>query len=331
MATEILLYSSIHSFTAENFIEKMEAAKGNDVVLRINTPGGDPQAGFGMIAKFAEHEGLKTVKVDGKANSMGAFFLAYADNVEALDVSQITIHRAAYPSYFEAREDFKGSDEFKSLEKVNASLRKGLESKIDVEKFESVMKVTLDEVFSMDSRIDVSLTPAQAKKIGLVSKINKLTSEMKAEIHTNAVAMAASLGVDVTELKEVKAEKPKVEITKTKKNKMTIDSLKAENPGLFAEIVKIGVSQEKNRVEAILVFSEIDVKACKELIESGDDLNPKFTAEMTVKGMKASTAASAEKDGAEAVEQKSEEEEISAEEKVISDFEKSVDNEFKAE
>ena len=58
MATEILLYSSIYSFSAESFIKEMEAASGNDVVLRINTPGGDPQAGFGMIAKFAEHKGM---------------------------------------------------------------------------------------------------------------------------------------------------------------------------------------------------------------------------------------------------------------------------------
>lgn len=332
MAKEILLYSGIYSFTAETFIEKMEEAKGEDVVLRINTPGGDPQAGFGMIAKFAEHEGNKLIKVDGKANSMGAFFLSYAEEVEVLDVSEIVVHRAAYPAYFEAREGFKSSEEYKSLEKVNKSLRSGLESKIDVEKFEAVAKVTLDEVFSMDSRIDVSLTPKQAKQIGLISKIKKLTSEMSAEIHSNGLAMAASYGVEITEAP--KAENPEVENSKSvnlKTNiKMTIEKLKAENPEVFAQAVKMGISQERTRVEAILVFNEVDAEACKSKIESGEDLDQKFTATMQLKAMKATVAEGAEEEGAEGVDQGAEEENAeTAEAKRLSDFEAKLDVELK--
>lgn len=332
MPTEILLYSSIFSFTAETFIEKMEAASGEDIVLRINTSGGDISAGFGMIAKFAEHEGGKKIKVDGKANSMGAFFLAFAEDVEALDISEIMIHRGAFHSFFEEREGFKDSEEFKSLARMNKFLRAGLEAKIDVAKFESITKVTLDEVFSMESRINVTLTASQAKQIGLINKVKKLTSEMKAEIHSNSVAMAASYGLDIPAIEAAVVEAVE-DLDKNKNkntNKMTIEKLKAENPEVFAQAVKLGVTQEKNRVEAILVFSEIDAKACKVAIESGEDLSQKFTAEMQLKAIKAATVAGAEEEGAADVDQdKDDPEKITAEAKKLAAFEKDLDENLK--
>ena len=341
MAKEILIYSFIHNFAAETFIEKMEAAKDEDVVVRINTSGGDPQAGFGMISKFAEHGGAKTVKVDGKANSMGAFFLAYAENVEALDVSEIIVHRAAFPSYFESREDFKSSEEFKALAKVNKSLRSGLEAKIDVAKFEKIAGVTMDEVFSMDSRIDVSLTPSQAKQIGLVNKVNKLTAEMKAEIQSNSIQMAAHFGVDVADMQiepeeVIEAKHVDNQADKTKKNNtMTIDKLKAEHPEVYAQAVKVGVSQEKDRVEAILAYSEIDLPACVAAVESGENMSQKFMAEMQVKGMKAAASQEIEDEGADDLDDGEDgdgaEDGKTEDEKALEEFNANVDSNFKSE
>lgn len=285
MAKEILLYSSIYSFVAESFIEKMEAAAGEDVVLRINTPGGDVQAGFGMIAKFAEHKGNKTIKVDGKANSMGAFFLAFADNVEALDVSEIVLHRAAFPSWVESRDGFKDSEEFKAVVKINKDLRAKLEAKIDTEVFEKLTKVSMDQMFSMDSRIDVSITPTQAKKIGLISKVKKLTSDMSAEIKSNSFAIAAEFGVDVKEL-QVITEKPQSGAIndKPKTNKtMTIEDLKANHPGVYNQILalgsKAGVADRNDTVNAWLVYADVNPKAVAEGIKSGEKLSQATTAE----------------------------------------------------
>ena len=287
MAKEILLYSSIYGFTAESFLEKMEAAKDEDIVLRINTPGGDVQAGYGMIAKFAEHQGNKLIKVDGKANSMGAFFLAFADNVEALDVSEIVLHRAAYPSYYEAREDFKGSADYDSLVSMNKDLRTKLEAKIDSELFEKLTKVSLDKMFSMDSRIDVKITPSQAKRIGLISKVKKLTSEMSTEIQANTVTIAAEFGVDVKELEVIKADiipaqnKPKIN------KKMTIEDLQASNPSVYNQIFALGseagIAERNDTVNAWLVNIEIDAKAVTEGIKSGKNLSQTASAEFGIK------------------------------------------------
>jgi ATP-dependent protease ClpP protease subunit len=288
MSKEILLYSSIYSFTAESFLEKMEAAKGEDIVLRLNTPGGDVQAGYGMIAKFAEHEGKKLIKVDGKANSMGAFFLAFADNVEALDVSEIVLHRAAYPSYFEARDSFKGSEEYKAVVKMNKDLRSKLEAKIDTELFEKLTKVSMDKMFSMDSRIDVSITPAQAKRVGLISKVNKLTSEMSTEIQANTVSIAAEFGVDVKELEVIKADILPVIEDKPKINKkMTIEDLKANHPSVYNQIFtkgsEAGVAERNDTIGAWLSYADVDVKAVTDGIKSGEKLSQTAQAEFGVK------------------------------------------------
>ena len=289
MPKEILLYSSFYSFTAEDFITKMEEAKDDDIVLRLNTPGGDVQAGYGMIAKFAEHKGNKIIKVDGKANSMGAFFLAFAKDVEVLDVSEIVLHRAAYPDYYESRETFKGSDEYNFVLKMNKDIRKKLEAKIDVEAFEKVTGVTMDELFSMDSRIDVSLTPEQAKKVGLISKINKLDMNMKAEIQANAVSIAASFGVDVKELQLIKNE-PIIEATNDKQiknNKMTIEDLKANHPDVYNKVFALcsesAIAERNDTVEAWLTFVDVDAKAVSEGIKSGKKLSQTATAEFSRK------------------------------------------------
>lgn len=283
MPKEILLYSGIYDFVAESFITKMEAAKDDDITLRINTGGGDVQSGFGMIAKFAEHKGVKNIKVDGKANSMGAFFLAYADNVEALDVSEIVLHRAAYPSWVESREGFKDSEEFKGLVSINSSLRKGLESKIDIVAFEKETKVTLDSMFSTDSRIDVSLTPKQALKIGLINKVNKLTSKMSAEIQSNTYTIAAEFGVD---LKNIKADILPVIKDKPKTiTKMTIEDLKANHSEVYNQIFakgsEAGIAERNDTVEAWLIFNDADAKTVSEGIKSGEKLSQAKMAELT--------------------------------------------------
>jgi ATP-dependent protease ClpP protease subunit len=88
MAKEILLYGDINSDSSSLFITRLNDAIADDISVRVNTNGGNPEYGWGSVAKFAEHPGKKSCKVDGKAYSFGAYFLCYTEDVEALDVSQ---------------------------------------------------------------------------------------------------------------------------------------------------------------------------------------------------------------------------------------------------
>lgn len=278
---EILLYTEINSYSSSEFITAMNEAGDDDVCVRIACIGGNPDFAFGMIAKFKEHSGKKQIKVDGKAHSMSAFFLCYAEDVEALEVAEFVLHRAAYPEWFENNPEFFTADVRGNVERINAFLKKALEAKIDVAKFEAMKNVKMKDLFSLDSRIDVRLTAAEAKKIGLIDTIVKITPEKSAQIESMIAELTAKAhGIDM-------AAKTTPEIIKPKN--MNLAELKSAHPAVYAEAVAeglaLGVTKEKTRVEACLVFLDIDPTGVKAAIESGADLNAKQMAEFSLKAM----------------------------------------------
>lgn len=268
----------------------MEAAKNDDVVVRMNTNGGSPEDMWGMLAKVAERTKATKIKVDGRAYSAGAFMLAYSNDVEALDVSQFLIHRAAYASFLENDVEFMNEDRKKSLKIINDAARSAMEAKIDVAKFERITGKTLDDIFSTDSRIDVILTAAQAKEIGLVNKVVQLTPQISAEIESK-FAIAAS--------HDPNAQKPITTlIQKSNTNTMTVEKLKAEHPEVFAQITSNAVAEERDRVGAYLAFAEVDTKAVVDGIKEGKSLSQTQMAEFAIKAFSTKQIAAIEGENA---------------------------------
>ena len=300
MPTEVLLYGQIYDESAAEFISQInEVPEGEELVVRVNTPGGSVDYGNGMIAKFQEYEGRKRVKVDGAAYSMGFNFALYADEVEALDVSDFMIHRAAYPSWYE--ESFMSEAEKTSLVRTNKNLEKAFRNKVDVKAFEELSGTKVKALFSMDDRVDVYMSAQDAKKIGLVDKINQITPKRRREIkdqYNGCMAKAASAIMDGSinlpkgfkpELVKPEEATVKDEFTKEQieeqnnNNNMTLQDLKAKHPELFQEAYDMGVSAEKDRVESWLVFAAIDPDKVKEGIESGESVSAKQTQEFVLK------------------------------------------------
>ncbi len=334
---EILLYSIIFDFTAEELINSIEEAKSQDIVLRINSNGGSVEDAWGAIAKFREHTKGKKIKVDGVAKSMAAHFLSYTDDVEVLDVTSLLYHRASFPTFIERDPELMTEDRVNRLKEINDDLRAALEAKVDVEKFEKIGGVTMDELFSTDGIVDVTFTAEEAKEIGIANKINKITPEAIEEIESITLKIAAtSLGIDY---KQPKKDKPTSETPEknptSKPNKklnykdMSIEALKLENPELYKEIIKEGTVQEKDRVGAWMAFYAIDPEAVAKGIKDGDILSETAKAEFAVKGMSAEALEKVEKDSNGDVETKEvTDEEKTEKEKVIAEFEKSVDKDL---
>lgn len=161
----------IWDFVAQEFITKLNEFEGKDATIRINSPGGNVFAGWGMIAAIKEFTGNLIVKVDGVAASMAAYLVLFCDNVECVDVSRFMLHKAR--GYAESDEE----KEF--LNSVNRDLRSKMEQKFDSALWLEVTGFSIADVFEKD--IDVWLTAKQAKKLGMVKKINRLDpSEMQA-------------------------------------------------------------------------------------------------------------------------------------------------------
>lgn len=276
MNKELLIYSGLYSYTAEQFIRELEANKDKDITLRINTPGGDVMAVYGMIAKFQEHKKGKYIKVDGMAASAGAFFLCYADEVECLDVSEILFHRASYGAWIENNKNYFTDEMKDSLIKVNNNLRAAMESKFTADQWLTVTGVSLDELFSLESRIDVRISAIQAKELGLVNKINSITPEKKAEIEALSMSVAAA----------AMAIKPN-SLNNKNNGTMTIEQLKQDHPEIFAQAVQVGVNNERERVEALAVFASIAPEEVQKAIAEGTAFTAKQMAEFALKTVQA--------------------------------------------
>lgn len=293
MLKEVLLYGSINSVTAENFINSINEIEANDdLIIRVNTGGGDVHYGFGMVAKYHEHKGKKLIKVDGSAYSMGAYFLAFADNVEALDVSSIMIHRAAYPSWYE--KEYMSESEKELLIKVNSDLEKTLKNKLDIPKLEALKNIKFKDIFSMDGRLDVNLTAKEAKEIGLVNNIIKVIPAKKNEIKAELSRIAAfsdlhSIQSINTNFIEIEGKSTKEETNLKIDRKMTKEKFKIEYPEAYASIVNEGISAERDRTGAWLTFNEIDPKAVKDGIKSGENISQTAMAEFSLKKLSASS------------------------------------------
>lgn len=271
---EILLYSSFFSFISEMFINEVEEAKDEDITVRINSPGGDVLAAWGMIAKLREHEGNVSIKVDGQAVSMAAYFLLFFNDVEALDLSRFTLHRA---SLF--NESQRSEADVIELKEINKQLRTAMEAKLDIPKFEKLAGVTMDEFFEGKNVVDVNFNAKNAKKIKLIKNITNLAPE---QIKALGEKFAAYHGKQTV---NEPPEPPKPT------EKMTLAEFKAENPALYGQIFNDGVIQgkkvEKDRAGAWMAFVDVDSKVVAEGIKGDENLSQTDMAEFSKKAMSA--------------------------------------------
>jgi len=283
MAKELYLYYGVSSFTAEELVSTLEEYMDEEVVIRMNTPGGDVFSGYAILNKIKEH-GNVTIKIDGMAASMGAFMLPFAKRVEAYDNAKVMLHRA---------DGYTGGDEnlVKLLADMNKNLKSYLDKKVDSEKFESIAGYKLKDLFDAEDRKDLWLSAKEAKSIGLIHKVNKMTPE--AELKFAAL-------FEGQEGQRVKDQKP------VKSNTMTKEELKAKHPELFASVVSEAQAEEKERVKAWMGYIDVDVAKVKAGIEGSAaptiseqiELNRKAVAKASVQGLEDGSADDFEEDDA---------------------------------
>lgn len=286
MAKEILLYSGIYNFVAENIINAMEANKSTRVNMRVNSGGGDLQSSWGIAAKMQEH-GNVHIQVDGMAMSSAFNLCMYAKSVECLDVTNFMAHRAAY-SY-----GGDSAEEKAFLAKVNDDLRKQMEARIDSARLKAMKGVTIADIFDKEERIMVFFSAKEAEQLGIVSKVNKLTPQEVEAFNETFMRIAAEY-----------TEPPKNQ----NQNFNTMNSLaelKEKYPAIYAQALAegkaTGIVEEKDRVGAAMVFAHIDLEGVRKIIESGKAMTQTQTAEFALKVTSESVLASLKKDAPAAV------------------------------
>jgi len=298
MAKEIFLFDSISQDTAKSFSRELTNAADENVTVQVLSQGGDVGAGYTMLAAMKKH-GNVFLSAMGYADSMAAMMFCYAKDASCLDISRFMFHRAAY--FFE--QDMTEAER-KELNRVNTYIRQGIESKVGSEKWEQVTGVSLDEMFSMDGRIDVLVDAEQALEMGLVSSIESVTNEVIQNIAASSPKMAIAMSMQKQLKAEKKPESKKENINSNNQipKNMTVEEIQTKHPEAYKEILAQGIEQERDRVEAWVTFNDIDAEAVKAGIESGKGINQKATAEFMRKSLSAEQLKNIEADSNKSVE-----------------------------
>lgn len=258
MEVNLAIYGRIGDESSKSFVDSINGAVrfGNDIRVRLSTGGGDVMQGYAMLSVLKEFEGKKSVVVDGKAYSMGAFMCMYVSDVEAYNVSEFMIHRADYPSWFKNSDFFKDSDQ-KSLDNINDDLKVQMKKRLDADAWKSITGVTIDEVFDGEERVDYFLTAKEAKKVGLISKILTLDSQAKREI--NGFCKTANIAAMYNEEKKEE---------KTKTNKMTKEEFKKEDPEAYKDLCDEIRQDIQTNIEAWAEYKDVSPESVIEGIST---------------------------------------------------------------
>lgn len=273
MTKELYIYSPIYDFTAESANKQLSnIGDDEDLLIRLNSPGGNVNAGFSFLSKLSERKTKTKAIIDGQAKSMAAYWLPFIDYVTSNDTSDIMFHKAGYPDWYEATEKEKESlrrtnDKFEEKMRIKVSGKPGAES-------------FLSKLFADGVRNDVELTPQEALVLGIVDEVRVLEPA------------AFDLGIQIVAMAEVVNNSPEQRASSNNNQKdksMDLEKLKAEHPALYAQVIamgsEMGVSAERDRVGAWMAFNDIDSEAVAKGIEDGANLSQKAMATFTAKGI----------------------------------------------
>lgn len=192
MPKPILLYTSIFSDTAESITNQiLDYKQGEEISFWLNTPGGAVNAGYTILNALKENGNDFNSTILGDADSMGFIFLLFSKYNRGYDTSNYLVHRAA--SWWE---DVMNEDELKDIENRNKIIRDKMDKRLNETKFKEVTGKTFDDIFSMDTRIDVRLNAKQAKEIGLIDEIITLDVAKRQEIESRYLNEIAALSIN---------------------------------------------------------------------------------------------------------------------------------------
>lgn len=95
-AVEVGIYDEIGAFgvTASQFVREIKAINAPEIVLRLNTPGGEVFDATAIYNALREHPARVVVHVDGLAASAGSVIAMSGDEIRMADNAYLMIHNA---------------------------------------------------------------------------------------------------------------------------------------------------------------------------------------------------------------------------------------------
>lgn len=170
--TEITMYGIFASsmwgdaISAKRVAQALEEAGGNDIIIHLNSPGGDVSEGIAIANRLLKYSGKVTTHVDGFACSAASLMLMVSDNTVMGVGSMVMIHPVS--TFIYGDED--------ALLKEARVLEKMTQSAIDIYMLKA--KVERDEIATMVKN-ETWFTAHEALAIGFATELSEHVQQPK--------------------------------------------------------------------------------------------------------------------------------------------------------
>jgi ATP-dependent Clp protease protease subunit len=264
--------------TPKMFREELEKHQGN-VVVRLNSPGGDVFAGVAIYNMLNEHNGEVTIKVDGIAASIASLIAMAGDKIVMLPGSMMMVH---LPWTFAAGNADDLAQVVESLEKCGESMvpiyvaRTGLSEERINELLKAETWMTAEDAVELgfaDEAVEAKTTISDSIKNAL-----NFATDVKSAVMQPVMSMQAKKPkqkAEVTEIKETDVTDTTKEPAKapTEEPKASIKP-KADTKQPKATEPAEPVAAEKDNQPKETEMTEQEKIAASQVLEPKDQANP---------------------------------------------------------
>ncbi|TVX93039.1 head maturation protease, ClpP-related [Paenibacillus agilis] len=269
--------------SASKLSKELDDARGEDVELYVNSPGGSVSAGSEVYTILKEYTGKKTGKVTGFAASAASFFLMGVDVLMMSPTSQLMIHNASTWTEGDKNTHSSNVEMLKSTDVAITNAYRLKTGKSTDELLDLMNKTTW-----MNPQMAVELGFADGilfdETNSLIAVSNSLTSgeippDVEAKLRDVVISAMLKGGVDVksgsngeknpfegldlsaifpniTDLTQLtnsieECNSDQEPETKEEPKNMDLDQLKAQYPDIFNAAFKEGQDAERSRITAL--------------------------------------------------------------------------------
>jgi ATP-dependent Clp protease, protease subunit len=269
-----------YDVTGKSIREALDKAKGQDIEIQVSSPGGLVTEGLEIYNLIKNYKGKKTTRLMGLAASMASYIVLAGDKVIAEDNAIYMVHNPWGFAMGDYRDMKKTADVLSGFAGVlaKAYARKSGKELSDIRGLmDEETYLYGDEILAAGFADEIE--PAgdgpedkeEARAIA-TAQIDACKKKLKeaGSSGEDAEKIAAMLGELPGELADMSAGDIKIEKSgvagkktaakadKKEGPKMDIKALKSDHADLYAEVMAVGVREERERVKALRGWSDAD-------------------------------------------------------------------------
>lgn len=276
---------------------ELRGHENEDIRFEIASPGGFVYDGLEIFNLIKNHKGKTQTHIIGLAASMASYIALAGDEITAEENAVYMIHNVWNIGIGDHRELRKAADEAEQLTNLlsRAYAKKTGKKEAEIKALmndesyfygkEIKEAGFVDEVIEdkLDKNIVGNKDDLIIKAKATIKECFKILDKVESkenDLHKAAALLKNSLPLDKGKNNKVK-NLPHIEreLKNNRRDSMTLDELKKENPALYNQIkeegLKEGVTQERKRVTAHLIYGERcgAVEFCHKYIREGKEAN----------------------------------------------------------